>query len=326
MNNKNNVYRTGNAIYNRLKSVVGKRWCLGVVFSILVVFACIYAARPEFIHRKINSVHSLLKQADVKMNLRDKVCKSSVLLQTSDCSKGLNQPELWIAHGGGVGEFFYTNCEEAVKDSLSRGFRYIELDISITTDGHLVGAHTWSELRALLGADNTGNQAMSRSEIEALKSKWKRTPLFEEDICRLMQENPDMVLVTDKIQDFDLLMEKIPFPERMIVEAFDTHHYLSACRAGFSHVALTVWSIHGLMQAMEYQLPAIVLAAQVVDSQSEALPLIEELHRSGCCIMVHWASICDKPEFVHKYLGRSISRIYTDTWSPQQPPSLPEGL
>ena len=252
-----------------------------MVFSILVVFACIYAARPEFIHRKINFAFYLLKQADVKMNLRDKVGKSSVLLQTSDCSKGLNQPELWIAHGGGVGEFFYTNCEEAVKDSLSRGFRYIELDISITTDGHLVGAHTWSELRALLGADNTGNQAMSRSEIEALKPQWKRTPLFAEDICRLMQENPDMVLVTDKIQDFDLLMEKIPYPERMIVEAFDTHHYLAD-----THTAVALYAAGEkasdvpmlvLSTASPYKFPVAVYASltgEKLDDDFEALSML----------------------------------------------------
>ena len=260
------------------------------------------------------------------MNLPGKVCKSPALLQTTDFKQGLNQPDLWIAHGGGVGEFFYTNCEEAVQDSLTKGFRYIEIDISVTTDGHLVGAHTWQELRALVGADKSSDKAMSRREIEALRPHWKRTPLFEEDICRLMQENPDMVLVTDKIQDFDLLLEKIPYPERMIVEAFNGYDYLSARRTGFTNVALSAWSMYDLTLAREYQLPAVVLTAQMIEALPEALPLIEELHRKGCCIMVHWASICDKPEFVHKYLGRCISRIYTDTWSPQQPPPHPAGL
>jgi hypothetical protein len=262
------------------------------------------------------------READVRLNLAHHPHPSHLLSHCID-KDGLDSPEFWIAHGGGVGEFFYTNCKEAVHDSLDKGFTYIEIDLAITTDGHLVGAHTWSELKALLGSEELSDAPMSRADIEALRPRWRRTPLFAEDICRIMQEHPGMVLVTDKVQDFELLRQQIPFADRMIVEAFSLYDCLQAYRAGFRNVALSAWSVEGMHQARQYKLPGVVLAAPVLNANPAAEELAAQMHQEGCCIMVHGSSICDSADFIHKYLGRSISRIYTNTWSPTEAPEAP---
>ena len=235
----------------------------------------------------------------------------------------LKSPEYWIAHGGGVGRYVYTNCEEAVRDSLQRGFTYIELDLLETTDGHLVGGHSWKELKAILGAEEHSEAPMSRGEIEALLPRWSYTPLFAENICRIMREHPHMVLVTDKTQNFELLKREIPFADRMLVEASGLENYAAARQAGFSQVALTAYTMEDLRQAEQHRIPMVVLGAWLPELDPFSLPLIRRIRDAGCFIMVHGAAISDKPEFIHTHLGILVDRLYTDTWSPQNIPPRP---
>ena len=51
--------------------------------------------------------------------------------------------------------------------------------------------------------------------------------------------------------------------------------------------------------------------------------LVEQMHREGCCVTVHGSAFSDRPMFIHCYLGKCISRIYTDTWSPCEAPPAP---
>ena len=299
-----------------------RTWCAFVVGAAVLCCGVLCLVRPDYAGKVCRKLQQYYRKVDVSLNLARQHTSTHLLNPCID-KDGLDSPEFWIAHGGGVGEFHYTNCKEAVLDSLDKGFTFIELDLQETTDGHLVGAHSWRELKALLGSEELSDAPMSRAEIEALKSHWRRTPLFADDICRFLQANPEMVLVTDKVQNFKLLKQQIPFADRMIVEAFSTHNCLQAFRAGFTHVALTASSVYDLQQAQKYNIPGVVLGAQLMEMDPFSVPLVRQMHDAGCCIMVHWASICDKPDFVHTHLGRNISRIYTDTWSPGNLPPKP---
>lgn len=60
--------------------------------------------------------------------------------------KRTNMQEYFIAHAGGeIDGFSYTNSVEAVINSINNEFKYIELDISLTTDSQLVCMHSPSE-------------------------------------------------------------------------------------------------------------------------------------------------------------------------------------
>ncbi len=265
-------------------------------------------------------VHKMIS-VDVECNLESEATEvKSPLLQTCSLERNPDSAEFWIAHGGGIGEYVYSNSREAVQDSLSRGFKYIELDLLTTTDGFLIGGHDWKTVRKLAGIENQEDVPLSCSELMAARSTWTQTFLFADDICRLMRENPQMILVTDKIQDFEFLIREIPYADRMVVEAYDCYKYLRALRAGFKNVALTVWSEQGMKQARKYKLKGVVLSATVIETDTAAMKLAEEMHQEGCCFMVHWSSIADKPAFIQRHLGKCISRIYTDTWSPKEPP------
>ena len=235
----------------------------------------------------------------------------------------LSSPEFWIAHGGGVGRFVYTNCHEAVQDSLDKGFTYIELDLLTTSDGHLVGGHSWRELKHMIGASEGSDSPLSRAEIEALRPRWLHTPLFAEGICRFLRENQQMVLVTDKVQDFELLRREIPYADRMLVEASDLSRFTSAREAGFPQVAMTAYTMQDLELAAQHRVPIVVLGAWLPELDPFSLPLIRKIRESGCRIMVHGSAISDKPEFIYSHLGTLIDRLYTDTWSPGNLPQLP---
>lgn len=299
-----------------------RTWCAAIAGAAVLCCGVLCLVRPDFPGKVCRELQHYYRKVDVRLNLAHHYQPSYLLSHCID-KDGLDSPAFWIAHGGGVGEFHYTNCKEAVQESLTKGFTFIELDLQETTDGHLVGAHSWRELKALLGSEELSDAPMSRAEIEALKPHWRRTPLFSDDICRIMQENPDMVLVTDKVQNFELLKQQIPFAERMIVEAFSTHNCLQAFRAGFTHVALTAYSVYDLQQAQKYNIPGVVLGAHLMVMDPFSVPLVRQMHDAGCCIMVHGSAFSDKPDFVHTHLGRNISRIYTDTWSPGNLPPKP---
>ncbi len=302
-----------------------RKWLLGGLAALVVLAGVLCVAlAPHKVVKCGQLFQKRIRQADVALNLAKAAEVEAPLLRAYNRQeKGLNDPELWIAHGGGVGQYYYTNCLEAVQDSLQRGYKYVELDLLTTTDGYLVGGHDWPRVRQYAGLQDTEDKPLSRQELLDARPHWKYTLLFADDICRLMDENPHMILVTDRVQDFELLRRKIPYPDRMVVEAFDCYNYLNALRAGFCNVAFSAWSVEGLRQARHYKLPGVVLMADVLEYDLSAVALAEQMHQEGCCITVHGASISDRPRFVHAHLGKCISRIYTNTWSPDNVPPAP---
>ncbi|MCR5067482.1 MAG: hypothetical protein K6A14_05435 [Erysipelotrichaceae bacterium] len=52
----------------------------------------------------------------------------------------------YMAHAlGGYKGYKYLNNEPALKQAIADGHRYFEVDLCLTTDGHVVPAHGWSE-------------------------------------------------------------------------------------------------------------------------------------------------------------------------------------
>lgn len=99
-------------------------------------------------------------------------------------------PELYIAHAGGVidGQC-HTNSREAVEESLRRGYRYIELDLQVTRDNHLVAVHDWDRLRDMAGAPELPVPP-TLAEVRGLTLKGGLHILDGKDIAELMLRHP----------------------------------------------------------------------------------------------------------------------------------------
>ncbi len=221
--------------------------------------------------------------------------------------------EAYIAHGGGVGEFCYKNCLEGVKDSINKGFRYIEIDFLQTVDGHLIGGHSWSDFAHLVGKKLEEVRSMTLSEIKKLRIAKKYSVLTAQEIRAMMEENREWILVTDKTNNFELLLKEIPFPDRMLVETLGgMYDYKRAIEAGVTYPIFTANNIEIIEK---YEFPIVILNADLLNERKN-VNRIKKLHKKGITILVWNAAVCDKPEFISEHLGNGISLIYTDTWFP----------
>ena len=222
----------------------------------------------------------------------------------------------YIAHGGGIGQFTYTNSREAIEDSLAKGFKFVELDLIETTDYHIVAAHDWGTLSKDLGLKTSGPQA--KDDISELKIKGIWSPVFGDDIKRILDKNPDLFLVTDKIRNFKLLLKEIPYPDRMIVEVFSPLDYLGALRDGVRYPAYCVWDEKRLDLARRYNFPIVTMDAKRLFGDERTIRKVQELHDSGTTILLFWTSYPHKDEesWLRRYLGHTVSKIYTDKWNP----------
>lgn len=222
-----------------------------------------------------------------------------------------------IAHGGGIGNFFYTNSREAVEDSLKKGIQFIELDMVETSDGRIIAAHDWKYFKTLCGCPQVDDSPLKLEEARALKIRGEFNVLTDEDIGKLMEEHPQMVLVVDKLKNYRLLLEKIPYPDRMIVEVFSTSDYRRALEAGVKYPAYCIWSYLSLVEAQDMTFPLVTCRSSLYNWPFGE-ELIGRLHEHGTTILLYrYGSIdCDAPEFLEKHLGRDFSKVYTNTHAP----------
>ncbi|MBQ7024508.1 MAG: hypothetical protein IJN29_13065 [Akkermansia sp.] len=231
-------------------------------------------------------------------------------------------PEAYIAHGGGIGEFVYTNSREAMQDSISKGFRFIEIDILETEDGDLIGAHDWRKLAKQTGQNNSFMfRKQPLTKLQKLKIHGKYSILSSEDIRQTLKSNPGLILVTDKIDNYELLLNKIPYPEQIIVEVFSKYDYVRAIKAGIKYPAYSINKEQTLDDVEKYEFPIVILLATKLEEENNAAR-IAQLHQKGITFFVHRGEICDTPAFIETHLGKNISAIYTDKWYPSGPSPL----
>lgn len=237
-------------------------------------------------------------------------------------NKFINSDPAWmdinayIAHGGGIGEFTYKNSREAFLDSIRRGFRYVELDLLLTSDGKILAGHDWVTFKQLTSYPEKTDTPLSSEVVKTLKIDGNETPLLGEDIANLMKEYPYIVLVTDKTKNYSELLEQVPYPERMIVEVFNVGDYLNALEAGIRYPAFSVGSYRSAMRALIYDFPIVTVdIKKFFYDQSE---LIKLLHDSGTMTMGFFKDFRDRndPNFFKKYMGVYLDKVYTDAFYP----------
>ncbi|MBQ3192275.1 MAG: hypothetical protein IJB59_01740 [Oscillospiraceae bacterium] len=95
-----------------------------------------------------------------------------------------------IYHAGGtIDGFVYTNSAEALEATISGGNHVVEIDFLFTSDGHLICAHKWEDLFSL--------EPLPLEEVQRVGIYRKYTPMTAEDLIGYMQENPDLIIITD---------------------------------------------------------------------------------------------------------------------------------
>ncbi len=144
-------------------------------------------------------------------------------------NKQNKQDFLLIAHaGGGINGFNYTNSIEAVNNSILNGYNLIEIDLIETRDAKLVGAHDWDHFKSISNCCKN-NQIPSLKEFKNYKIYKDLSTLDYSKINEIFIKNKNLILVTDKTNNFKLINSLFTFDkDRIIVEIFGRDNYFKA--------------------------------------------------------------------------------------------------
>lgn len=151
----------------------------------------------------------------------------------------------FIMHAGGrIDGNDYTNSLEAVKASLARGFRLIELDLRKTLDGDYFGAHKIREFNRMTDHPTRGILPPTTNQVIQSRILGRYTPVLLRELEPLFQARPETLLVVDKAWDFKAILRDFPLPEQLLVEVGSPGEYFKALAAGIKHVVVntTDWS------------------------------------------------------------------------------------
>ena len=143
-----------------------------------------------------------------------------------------------IAHAGGeIDGNVYTNSFEALEQAVSRGYKYIELDLLLTSDSVLVAAHSWEEFNNITGYGQWGDSVPTAAQFAESRIHNRYTPLTAQMINDFFSKHDSLYLVTDKVSDPTTLARNFPgLKQRMVVEAFSYAHYSQLLDEGYYRV------------------------------------------------------------------------------------------
>lgn len=139
----------------------------------------------------------------------------------------------YIAHAGGsVNWYRYSNSLEAVRNSLEHGVNYIELDLSVTSDSQLVAWHDW---------EFEWTEVPTHNLFMARKIYGLFTPIDFPRIDSIMDSNPRLTLVTDKISNPEIIDRWLyKYKKRVWVECFSDDDYFTLQKMGYHVLASRV--------------------------------------------------------------------------------------
>lgn len=234
--------------------------------------------------------------------------------------------DILIAHaGGGLGELTYTNAREALETSIAAGFKFIELDLLLTCDGHLAAAHDWALFNKITGAPES-RDCLSLAEFRSRRLHGEFGVLGAAEINEIFARHQDVHLVTDKIRDFGALTGQLSLPpERMLVEVSSYKQYRKALAAGLKYPVLAFYSLKRFKR-LKYQWLFRSGKISLIALPEKMLPQVEEdlaeLYQRGITIFVFTSN---DPARVRQVLNRSVSGYYTDFLKPGDlsPPANP---
>lgn len=144
----------------------------------------------------------------------------------------LSSTDYYIAHAGGIIDgHTYTNSLEAVLLSIQKGYKYIELDLQLTTDSQLVCMHSIEDYRKMTNTPDSID--ISFRIFKKNKIYGRYTPLSAKELSSIIMKY-NITLVTDKISDpviLDRNFSKVR--NHVIVEAFSLHDYQELKKLGY---------------------------------------------------------------------------------------------
>ena len=160
-----------------------------------------------------------MKEKNINKNLIAKKCRMVALLlfmallftPLTACSKK-SEIEINILHaGGGENSNVYLNAQETFEGYYSKGCRYFEYDLKLSSDGRIIGSHAGEHL------PNVNFQTITYAEFKELKLDNQMTPVNEEWLMETIISHPDVKIIVDakmptQVED-DKVLQRIEYLE-----------------------------------------------------------------------------------------------------------------
>lgn len=268
-----------------------------VVPSLLLVLFISLIISKDYIHAKI--VNDAYK---IGINLVSDNTESNISELLQSCS--------FIAHAGGeINGAKYTNSKEAVLNSISKGYKLIELDLRTSSDNIIVAAHDWESF-----INNTEiNERPDHEQFKKQKYLSQFTTIDISDINDIFNNNKGLVLVTDKIRDIQLLSENVSYKDRVIVEVFDIYGYNQAIEYGFNNVAfnIDIDKSEDIDFIISNNIKAVTYRGDHLESDRQNMVNAQKLASHGVYSLIYSYEDLDIDK-IRGPLGISNSLIYVD--------------
>jgi len=235
-----------------------------------------------------------------------------------------------VAHAmGGIEGLTYTNTSDAFLVNYDQGFRVFEVDLLLSSEGRLVARHEWGEsfTRQLgqedeLAADRQG-AVLSYAEFKAAKIQGVYEPLDWDDVLELMEQYPDVYIITDTKQSspeeiqqiFTQIVEqaKAKDPElleRVVPQIYNREMWEPVQAIyPFASVIFTLYQTHDTDEEVVAFAEDKHLAAVTMSDTRANAQLIEELNRIGVPSYIH--TINDRKTMA-KFKRMGAYGFYTD--------------
>ncbi len=228
-----------------------------------------------------------------------------------------------IAHAGGaVYGYRYTNSLEALDSAYANGFRFIELDMSLSSDDGIVLVHDWEAMVT----------RMTYKEGQLTKEEFLSSEAFAGvtlmDIDRLadwLTDHRDVIIITDiKDEDNVYVLGRIcaDYPDlrgNFIPQIYQREQYDAVRALGFERIIFTLYrtaaNAEGITSfAAEKDLWAVTIPQEILSEE-----LINAVHYVSPTTAVYCNTINDL-SFYEQWSVLGLSGIYTDYFIPDKWP------
>jgi len=222
-----------------------------------------------------------------------------------------------IAHAGGSlhGET-YTNSIEALEANYEQGFRFFEIDFSLTADNVPVCIHDWEQSYVEAFGKDASPAPPTLQEFERLNAaNSKYTRCTGGTLIKWLQSHLDATLITDSKEKNEVILaflqEHFPeFRERIIPQIYQPEEYDAIKNMGYERI---IWTLYRYDKTNEE------ILSNVKDMALFAVTMPKERVISGLAIDLNQQSI---PSYVHTvnnlheaktYFALGIDGLYTDS-------------
>lgn len=225
-----------------------------------------------------------------------------------------------IAHAGGaIHGYRLTNSLEAIDNAYENGFRFIELDMELTSDGEIVMIHDWDSMaKRMLFSEGI----RTYDEFLSSDTLMDFTLLDLDTLLGWLNKHTDCCIITDvKAADNAEILEEIiadcdddiSLMQRFIPQAYSFEEYDEISALGFRNIILTLYrmdtDVGTLADFAQNSSPwAITIPEERVTEE-----LITAISEKGTNVYSHTINSLD---FFETWQPLGLTGIYTDYFQP----------